>query len=220
MDAFIVDARSIRDISSLVLDSKGRLKVVPAEVYRSTTLHDRAVFSMRAGLYGLPTVELVAHLKALIAGRRAIEIGAGHGVLALALGIPATDNRQQEDPVIKAHYAALQQTTVPYGDNVEKLDALSAVEKYEPEVVIACWVTHLYDPARHEAGGNAWGVDESALLDRVATYVHIGNEQVHRNKAIWARPHTLSHPDWLYSRAVNGSRDFIAVWEQGVSRDA
>lgn len=88
-----------------------------------------------------------------IKGRIAIEIGAGHGVLAGALSIPATDNRQQEDPELRAYYAQIGQSTVPYGENVEKLDAAAAVAKYRPNIVVACWVTHRFDPKRPHAGG-------------------------------------------------------------------
>ncbi len=42
---------------------------------------------------------------------------------------------------------------IPYGKTVEKLDADAAVRKYRPKVVIACWVTHRFDPAQPHAGG-------------------------------------------------------------------
>jgi hypothetical protein len=175
-------------------------------------VEDRVLFCVKHGIYCLLTQELVDRLQQIIAGRSAIEVGAGHGMLAKTLGIPATDNRQQEAPEIKAYYASLGQPTVPYGPHVEKLDALEAVEKYRPEVVIGCWVTHKYHPGRHAAGGNADGLDEEEIIANCGTYVVIGNEKVHAGKSIWKLPHHIEYPEWLMSRAINGSRDFIAVW--------
>lgn len=117
------------------------------------------MFGVRRGLHSFPTSELCEFLRERIRGRKAIEIGAGHGVLARQLGIPATDNRHQEDQDVRAHYARLGQPTVPYGDNVERLDAEAAVASYKPEVAIACWVTHRFDANRPEAGGSTTGVD-------------------------------------------------------------
>jgi hypothetical protein len=214
MEAFLVNPAEIRDISSQMLDENGRLRVVPASVLAATTPQERVLFGLRNGLYSFPTEELCSFLREKIAGRPAIEIGAGHGVLAAALGIPATDSRQQEEPAIKAHYARLGQAVVPYGSNVEALPAAKAVAKHRPAVVIACWVTHRYNPARHDAGGNQDGVDEAAIITACDEYIVIGNERVHQHKPIWSLPHELHRPSWLFSRAVNGSPDFIAIWRK------
>lgn len=212
MDFRTANREGLRDLAPVLLDASGRLKVVPASVLGETTLEERGWFGVRHGVYGLVTTELVEHLRGFIGSRSAIEIGAGHGVLAQALGIAATDNRQQEQPDIKAYYALLRQPVVRYGDNVEKLDAMAAVRKYRPQVVIASWVTHRYDERRPRAGGNMHGVVEEAVISACEHYVFIGNERVHAAKSIWALPHTRSTPPWLYSRATNGSGDFIAVW--------
>ena len=153
-------------------------------------------------------------MKERIGDRTALEIGAGSGVLAEALGIRGTDNWQQEDPAIKAIYARIQQPTVPYHPSVEKLTAAQAVARYRPQVVVACWVTHRYDPARHAAGGNQDGVDEESIIANCDEYIFIGNPQVHAGKSIWSLPHEKLQPSWLYSRAANGSKDFIAIWHK------
>ncbi|RZL47444.1 MAG: hypothetical protein EOP71_06360 [Variovorax sp.] len=214
MDAFILDPTQISDLSRRLLDDRGRLCVVPARELETTSPEERLLFGVRHGLYGFLTLELVDFLRARIAGRSAIEIGAGHGVLAQALDIPATDNRQQEDEDIRAYYRALGQPTVPYGDHVEKLDAVTAIAKYRPQVVIACWVTHRFEADCPEAGGSATGVDEAAVVAACEEYIVIGNERVHAGKPIWALPHKKLTPPWLYSRAVNGSADFVAIWRQ------
>jgi hypothetical protein len=195
-----------------VLDDQGRLRVLPAAYWATTTREERSLLGARYGLYSFPTVELVDHLRSLIGGRSAIEIGASHGVLAEALDIPATDNRQQEMPEYRARIALQGQTPVAYGPNVIECHASRAVRRYRPQVVIGCWVTHKYDPARHEAGGNEIGIDEEDILRNCGTYIVVGNEQVHAGKKIWDRPHRIEYPPFVYSRAHNGTREFIATW--------
>lgn len=208
----ILDPRTVRDIAPAVLAAPGKPRILPASFYKETTPHERLAFCVRNGMYGLPTAELVAWVRERIGGRSAIEIGAGHGAFAEALGIPATDNWQQTDPEIAAYYASIRQPVVRYGENVEKLDAAAAVEKHKPQVVVASWVTHKYRPERHSAKGNPDGVDEEALIESCDTYIFIGNRSVHAGKSIWSLPHEIIEPDWLFSRAANGSPDFIAVW--------
>ena len=112
MDAFAINPAQVRDVSSLLLDAKGCLRVVPARTLEATTPQERFLFGVREGVYSFPTVELCEFLRSRIAGRTVIEIGAGHGPLAQALSIPATDNRQQEDEELKAYYQAIGQPTV------------------------------------------------------------------------------------------------------------
>jgi hypothetical protein len=197
-----------------MLDEQGRVRVVPASTLALTTPEERMLFGVRNGVYSFPTEELIDYLRGRIAGRRAIEIGAGNGRLAAALAIPATDNRQQEGAQVKAYYQRLGQPTVPYGENVEKLDAADAVAKHKPQVVIACWVTHRFDPSAPERGGSSTGVDEAAVIQTCDEYIFIGNQQVHAHKPIWSLAHERFTPGWLYSRAMNGTPDFIATWSK------
>lgn len=208
----VLSTEGARDLRPDVLGPDGIPFVMPAAYYASRTVVERAMLGVNAGLYGLPTLELVDWLHTRIAGRLAIEIGAGSGALASALAIPATDSKMQDDPKIAALYRSMNQPTVPYGPNVERLAAADAVARYKPKVVIACWVTHKYRPIRHAAGGNQFGVNEEAIIARCDEYIFIGNEDVHKDKSIWTLPHEIFYPDWLYSRASNGTRDFIAVW--------
>lgn len=202
----------LRDLTPEVLDTDGRMKILPARFWATTTRAERFMFGSRHGIYAFPTVELVDYLRGVIADRSAIEIGAGNGVLAEALNIPATDSRQQERPTIRHLFDARDQVPVTYGPNVVTMHALKAVRTYEPDIAIGCWVTHKYEPVRHAAGGNEDGVDEEELLRGVGLYVFIGNTLVHQDKKIWKRRHTIIYPDWLYSRAMNQSREFIAIW--------
>jgi hypothetical protein len=206
------DIHAVRDLSPDLLDENARLRVMPAVYYAQTSLDDRIVFCVRNGLYGLLTVELIDFLRAFTDGKKALEIGAGHGGLARALNILATDNCMQDLPEIREYYRALSQPPIRYGENVQAYDAIDAVATFQPEVVVASWVTHRYDEGRHKEGGNFLGVVEEEIIANCQTYVFIGNDQVHQNKSIWKLPHRKITPPWLYSRSFNGSADFIAWW--------
>jgi hypothetical protein len=214
MSGFIIDARSVRDLAPDVMQSKGLPRVLPTSYYQQTTLQERAMLCVQNGLYCLPTDELITWLKEVIGPRKAIEIGAGNGVLGSALGITSTDNFLQDDPSVTAMYAEMRQPVVTYGKNFEKMDALQAIKVHKPSVVIASWVTHLYREDRQNHGGNMFGVSEEDVINGCDTYIFIGNNKVHAGKSIWKMPHTRIEPNWLFSRAFNGSADFIAVWEK------
>lgn len=203
---------STPDRSVEFIGADGLPLLLPASAWEDTTPYERAVIGMRNGVYLFPTVELAERLREIVAGRTAIEIGAGNGVLAAALGIRATDSREQEEPRTRTTIQAMGQQPVRYGPNVQKRAANRAVELYRPQVVIGCWVTERY---RREVNiGKAGGVDELAILDQVETYVLVGNERVHRFKAIWDREHSIEFPSFVVSRAANPTRDFIAVWQR------
>jgi hypothetical protein len=203
----------VSDLAPAVIDGTGLPRVMQASFYEATTQEERTVLAVRHGLYGLPTVELVAWLRTHIGDRSAIEIGAGNGRLAEAVGIPATDTRIQEGGATRAHYESIGQAPVTYGPNVERIEALDAVRKHRPSVVVGSWITHRYDGARHAAGGSMYGPDTLAILALCDEYVHIGNEGVHQHDPLWALPHEVHHFPWLYSRAMNGGRDVIGVWK-------
>lgn len=213
MKTFRLDPDQIQDLRPEVLDEYGRFQILPADYWAATTVEERALLGHRTGMYSFPTTELVAHLRELIGGRTAIEVGAGNGVLAQALNIPATDNKQQLMPRYRTLYDAHGLALVPYGENIIEMDASHAVRYFRPAVVIGCWVTHRYDPTAHHLGGNEIGLDEPDLLHHCEEYVMVGNEDVHKDKPVWSSPHEISYPPFVYSRAHNGSRDFVAVFK-------
>ncbi len=200
-----------RDISPEVLNSDGRMRILPASFWHAPTVAERALFGPKNGIYSLPTIELIARLTEIIGGRSAIEIGSGHGVVAETLGIPGTDSRQQEDPHYARRIALLGQPTVKYGHNIIAMHASRAVRRYKPDVVIGCWVTHKWDRNHPEREGNEVGVDEKDVILNCSTYVFVGNEETHKYSRIWDFNPQVEYPDYVISRAFNGSRDFIAV---------
>ena len=209
-----LDPTKVRDIRSDVLDGQGRLKILPAAYWAGTTMHERALCAVRAGVYCLPTVELVARLKELINGRSALEIGSGNGILAEALGITATDNYQQDMAKYREHYIATGQTPIKYGVNVQKMNAYRAVRDHAADVVIGCWVTHKWDPQWPGRGGNEIGINEEDVLQNCKEYILIGNSLVHKDKPIWLREHTIEYPSYMFSRSFHvDSREFIAVFK-------
>ena len=167
-----------------LFDADGVLIPQPASFWQRKRRDEKVRFGHNHGLYAFPTTELIAAVNQMIDGRRAIEIGAGNGGFARALAIPATDNHQQADPKFARLYQLAGHPTINYGPHVEKLDATLAVAKYQPKVVLACWVTHLYDPRRHELGGNVIGVDEQSIMEAVDDYIFIGNTDIHSNKPL------------------------------------
>lgn len=211
----VLDVAKHRDVTRDVTDETGRLKVMPAAFWAGTTMVERVLFGHKNGSYLLPTFELVDRLRDIIAGRPAIEIGAGNGVLAEALGIPATDSRQHELPEVAMQYQLCRQPTVTYGPNIEHLSAVAAVRHYRPKVVIASWVSRRYEPGDQArgiaAGGNPGGVDESAIIEQCETYVLIGNQETHRLNKVWRYQPEVEFPPYLFSRAGNGTPDFIAI---------
>jgi hypothetical protein len=199
------------------LDVNGKLVVHPYEFWAQFEQVEISAFCVRNGIYCVPTQELVSWLSEQIAGRKAIEIGAGNGVLASHLGIPATDNRMQEWSHVAARYEEIKQAVVKYGEHVKPMDAEKAVRAFKPKVVISAWVTHKYFETAHERGGNIHGVREENIIAN-AQYISICNRHVHRHKPALDIPHEEFEFPWLVSRAFGDAANFIAVWKKGARR--
>jgi hypothetical protein len=204
------------DISYLteVLIKDGEVQVVPYEFFREIPNNHIIQFCVEHGVYCLPTTELIDFLKQEIEGHKTIEIGSGNGVIARALGIMGTDSKMQELAEIKQHYSALGQVTVNYGKDVISVDGEKAVSQYKPDIVIAAWVTHKYNPKEHYRHGNMYGVKEDKIINKVKKYIFIGNEDVHKTKPILDKPHGVVRGSWLVSRAFEPEKNVIWIWEK------
>jgi hypothetical protein len=190
------------------------IKLLPAADYDAFDSDGLRLWCHFQARYGLPTVELVAWLTHYIGDRKAIEIGAGTGDLAHHLKITATDNKVQDDPEAAIFYLLSRQPTIRYPAWVEKLDALAAIEKHRPQVVVASWVTHWVDPALPipPGGGCMFGVHEDQLLATGVTYVFIGNAVVHQYKPILKVPHIELELPFVRSRANDSSANRVFIW--------
>ncbi len=72
----------------LLLDDNGHMESLPAETIQSgVLLEDLRGWCHYRARYGIPTLELIQWLKEKIAGRTALEIGAGMGDLGHLLSI-------------------------------------------------------------------------------------------------------------------------------------
>jgi hypothetical protein len=219
MDYHVIDRGDLKkDPADFgALDADGRLQVFPHEFWTEFTQAEIAHFCVKHGFYCVPTTELVEWLFERIGDRKAIEIGSGSGVLADALEIQGTDNKMQEWAHIKALYEQTGQTPAPYGPNVRQMDAQVAVDVLKPKVVIAAWVTHKWNEKESWREGNMYGVREDKIVKR-HEYIHIGNRHVHRHKPIMDLPHEEFEFPWLVSRAMNGTPNFIGVWQRGAGK--
>ena len=183
------------------------LIIKPYSYYQSIPWDVLRIFMHLKGVYCLPTQELIDYLKEEIQDKSAIEIGAGVGSIGKALNIPTTDSRLQERPDIRIAYQGMGQPVIEYADHVEKLDALQAVDKYKPEVVIGAYITELWDDKKQI--GNAWGVDEPEMFKQIKYYYHIGDKKTHAYKNLMLLDYESYSPEWLI---VRGQQGFIGKW--------
>ncbi len=163
------------------------------------------------GVYQIPTWELIEWLRDTIDGRMksTIEIGAGKACIGRHLGIHMTDSCCYEVPLIAQYYHTLgQPVTIPPPD-VERLSGNDAVIKYRPQVVLGSWITQ-WSNIPHD--GNFFGINEERILDAGATYILVGNIDVHGKKRIMRWPHREYYFPWLVSRGMDQNNNRIWIW--------
>ena len=154
-------------------------------------------------------------LKEQVAGRSAIEICSGTGVIGRAMGIISTDSHIQSSPQMIAYYATIGQMPTFPPEDVLKFEANEAVDYFKPSVVLGSYITQKYlpgDEVEPKVGSSFYGVDELALLPKVETYIAIGNKSTHGDKRIRKLPHTSYQFPWLFTRSVKPEENEISVW--------
>jgi hypothetical protein len=206
--ASFIDPANVDYLDDLMLDKDGSVKPIESAKLDAIPLDHIRIWCGKNAIYQICTVELVEWLKNEIAGRNAIEIGAGVGGIGKALGIHSTDSYMQTNEAVAQYYKALGQKPTQPPSYVEKIDANDAVDKYKPEVVVGAFITH-----RHTGGdvGNAFGPLEEQIINK-ATYIHVGNINVHKSKPILALPHKEYTFPWLRTRCANQSLNRIWIW--------
>ncbi len=194
----------------------GEFQAMPAHDVRRYDHDHLQVWCHFKARYNIPTTEQIEFLKEKIGGRAAIEIGAGMGDLGRLLGIHMTDSYSQTTPEMQLYYKMLNQPAISPPPTVEKLDAIEAIKKYEPAVVVASWVTQRFQDGDSEAGigSSIFGVDEFWILGHCDAYIFIGNEEVHAQKRILERAHRTFRFPWLVSRARDQSKNVCWIWER------
>jgi hypothetical protein len=209
------DPCALRRLDELLLDEAGHMRLLPAAVLYDQDPVVLRTWANQRGRYGLPTAELVDWLRDRIAGRKAIEVGAGMGDLGRHLGIKMTDSAVQvEDSALNLYYRSMGQVPTDPPADVIRCDALTAVRRYRPQVVVGCFITQLYRKGDEKTGtgSSVFGVDEGKLLARVGEYIHIGATSVHYGKRILKRAHIEHAFPWLVSRVVEPSTNRIWIW--------
>ncbi|MCA1828344.1 MAG: hypothetical protein ABR567_16340 [Myxococcales bacterium] len=145
-------------VERLLWDARGNRRVPPVRAF------DQAVTELRRGelericefnphgpIYFIPTRPLLRALARKIGRRRVLEVAAGDGHLARELSrqgvkIVATDSGTWERPQARMNAAEKRKhrgRNVPglrLGANVVRMEALAAIVRFEPEVVLACWL--------------------------------------------------------------------------------
>lgn len=208
MNAKILDRVDTAHLDKQTI-SNGKLVIKNHSFWKGLDPNLVANFMLKHGLYVIPTTELICWLKENVVGS-AIEIGAGNGAISRALGIPITDNRMQELPEVQFFYMMSGQPVIAYPDDVEKLEALEAVEKYKPDTVIGAFITHKF--VDEVVGGNAYGVQEETIIEKTRRYIMIGNLDTHRLKPILKKKHDWMYFPWLITRSADQKNNRIFVW--------
>lgn len=135
-----------QEIINELQGSDGRIYPIPYSFIKNDTLDTLNVVMQSMALYTFPTVELCEWLEEQIdeyyeGFEPAIEICAGTGWIGRQLGIPITDIKAQENPVVKGIMRNSLSIPVLYADDTEQIEACEAVKKYNPEYVIGSYVT-------------------------------------------------------------------------------
>lgn len=209
----ILDTNKVTDISGFLLRTDGKIRLIPYEEYNGFSWEDFRYFCHLYARYGIPTIELIDFLKKIIGNRVAIEIGAGSGDLGYHLGIHMTDSKLQEDPVIKETFEMNGQPTIKYPDDVEKIEALDAVIKYKPQVVVASWVT-TFSPFLTNYSSSPYGIKEKEILDLIDTYILVGHLNIHGDKPIMNMLHREINEPFILSRSSYRTKNRIFIWDK------
>lgn len=194
----------------------GHFPLWPAEKIRALDRTALRIWCHKYARYGLPSLEFIQWLNDYFGNSKAIEIGAGAADFAYHLGIPATDNRIQEQTDVAMFYALTGQPIIKYPDEVEKLDALEAIEEYNPDIAFGSWLTQWVDPnlPPPPGGGSVYGLHEDKILETGVTYMLLGNEAIHGQKKIMKAKHTTINLPFLCSRATYPELDRIYIWNE------
>ncbi len=146
-----------------LFDEKGLLRVMPYDYYKQVPNDVLQYFAQKHAIYVFPTTEMVDWFRENMEGT-SIEIDAGHGALGRALNIPITDSRMHELPEMVLYYELLRQPVIKYPADVEELDAKEAIDKYQPDTVIAGYVIERWRPGYEQ--GSHLGVNEHDIIKR------------------------------------------------------
>jgi hypothetical protein len=210
---FGVNPDAVAELRELLIDDKGLIRPVDANLLKKFNQVDISTFCLIHGIYQVPTTQLIEWLREeiKIAGQLldVIEIGAGNGCIGRNIPVIMTDSYIQENPMVKEMYATMGQPVVTYSTDVLKIDGNKAVAAFSPSIVIGCWITQFGSTA-NITDSNPFGVDEIEFQGCINRYIMVGNELTHGQKRIIKEiPHRVLKFDWLYSRSLDFERNVI-----------
>ena len=185
------------------------LIIHPFAFYEQNTKNQILLMMKQQDVYVLPTEELFDFLDGVIDDQFAIEIGAGKGYLGRELDIPITDSYAKRDPFPMRMDKRMGVPTITYPSDVEKLDAISSVRKYNPHTVIASFLVH---EKTYTDGSKKFGVDGVKLLKACKRYIHIGNLDLHCDNPILNIPHIEIEFPYLITTRMSPLTDRIFIW--------
>lgn len=215
-----VSEKHLRSLSGRWLGDDGRLRLLPASAFLSEDPAALRYWLHWQARYLLPTSEMVDWLQEQIGGRLALEICSGNGDLAHLLGIRGSDSGQQSRRLAaSSFYAQAQQPPTRPTPDVHPLEAIQAINRFHPEVVVGAWVTRKFIVGQDTEGvslANIYGPVEETVIGRVQTYIHIGADHIHGTKTALSLPHEVYRFPWIVSRAnyVNPAANVIYVWNR------
>lgn len=227
----LVNHDRAKEIIESLIGSDGRIYPIPYFHIKDDTLDTLNLVMQTMGLYTFPTIELCEWLNEQIDDdpelepHPAIEICGGTGWIGRHLGIPVTDVKNMDNPLVQD--IMLNSSSIPtiYANDVETLEASDAVKKYQPEIVIGSYVTskqlvdkidrrkamtigfklpyggvmeqNLMDLARKEV---QVGVDVQGIFRKVYKLILVCNMRTHRNESYIKLPHQSYSFPWLVTR--------------------
>lgn len=221
--ATVIARQDTGPIRAALMTAPGIPRVLPAATVQAYPHPLLLQLMVEEGLYVWPTLELAQWLH-----QRGVEmeIGAGNGALAEYMCIRATDNYSQAPdyrcpPKLAGKQwiwqqgqdamRAAGQAFVTYGLHVERIEAMEAVIRYKPAVIVGLFITHQFKTGDQD--GNQFGPDEEKLIRR-ATYIMVGNAHTHRNKRILPLANETHEFPWLITRGTDQALNRIWVWNK------
>ena len=176
MTIHILDDKDVSHLDKTFKGKGGLIVPVSFEKVRAIPRDELLIYCYKNGIYQVITEELVQVVRGLIVGQ-ALEIGCGNGTLGRALGIPRIDLMAQiNNPTVKAQYELARQPVIKYPPDVEELDYLDAIIKYQPSTVVGAWVTAVQKLF--------FGFDFYQIMRRVERIIYIGNAKTHGEEII------------------------------------
>jgi hypothetical protein len=203
-------------LDSVLLDNEGRLKVLDTVVFGQINPIELKVWARNNGVFHFITTEMITWLKDRISGKAAIEICAGKGTIGRALGIPSTDSYVLQKPRNLYKIVELGEEPTNPPPDVLRYEAMQAVRKFKPAVVVGAFVSQVHRPWEdyNIIPSSPFGVDEELLLQHVQTYIMFGNKGPHKFKRIFKHKHKEYSFPWLHTRAQNQQLNRVWIWNK------